>query len=96
MKREDIEHLAKLARIGITDTEADTLALEVTSVLDYVSEIEDIVGADAGKKKIGPLNTVMRPDGEPHAADLYTEDLLAAAPDRNGRYIQVKKIIIDK
>ncbi len=96
MKREDIEHLAKLARIGITDAEADALASDVTSVLEYVSEIEGIAGTGAVEKKVGPLNTVLRTDGEPHAADLYTKDLLEAAPDRHGRYVKVRKILEDK
>lgn len=96
MKREDIAHLANLARIGITDAEADALASDVTSVLNYVSEIEDITGSSAGEKQVGRLHTVMRADGEPHEADLYTNDLLSAAPERDGRYVQVQKIIEDK
>ena len=96
MKREDIAHLAKLARIGITDAEAEAFATDVTSILAYVSEIEDITGTEADEKKVGVLNTVMRSDGEPHEADLYTEDLLNAAPDRIGRYVRVRKILEDK
>jgi aspartyl-tRNA(Asn)/glutamyl-tRNA(Gln) amidotransferase subunit C len=96
MKREEIEHLATLARIGITDAEADALAADVTSVLSYVSEIEEIASGEAKEKTVGPLHTVMRGDGEAHAADLYTDDLLAAAPDRDGRYIKVRKILEDK
>lgn len=96
MKREDIEHLAKLARIGITDAEADALAHDVTSVLEYVSEIEEIAGADAGEKKVGPVNTVMRNDNDPHDADLYTKDLVDAAPLSRGRYVEVRKILEDK
>lgn len=96
MKREDIEHLAKLARIGITDTEADALAQDISSVLSYVSEIEEISGGEASEKQVGPLHTIMRPDTEPHEAGLYTEDLLKAAPDRDGRYVKVKKILAER
>jgi aspartyl-tRNA(Asn)/glutamyl-tRNA(Gln) amidotransferase subunit C len=96
MKREDIEHLARLSRIGITDVEAEALAKDVTSVLNYVSEIEDITGSTATEKQVGALHSVMRPDGEPTPGDTYTEVLLDAAPERVGRYIQVKKIIDDK
>lgn len=96
MKREDIEHLAKLARIGITNAEADTLATDVTNVLNYISEIEDISGGEASEKQVGSLHTIMRSDTEPHEGNLYTEDLLGAAPDRNGRYVKVKKIIEGK
>ena len=96
MKREDIMHLARLARIEVGDSEADALASEITSILGYVSEIEKITGNVASEKVVGPLNNVMREDTHPHTPGMYTEDLLNLAPERKGQYVQVKKIIADK
>lgn len=96
MKREDIEHLAKLARIEVKGDEAVSLAEDITSILGYVSEIEEITGSAAIEKKVGPLYNVMREDENPHEAGLYTEDLLALAPERQGQYVKVKKIIGSK
>ncbi len=96
MKKDDITRLAGLARIELTDTEAESFALEITSILGYVSEIADITGTAAPEKKVGALYNVMREDGEPHAAGIYTEDLLKAAPERDGQYVKVKKILADK
>lgn len=96
MKREDIERLAKLSRIALTDAEVDEFATEITEILGYVSEIEEITGSSAGEKKVGALYNVMREDGEPNAADSFTEALLTAAPARRGRFVEVKKIIGDK
>lgn len=96
MKKEDVEHLAKLARIELRENEADTLAEDITSILGYVSEIEEITGNTEGEKKVGVLYNVMREDVAPHDPDLYTDDLLNCAPERDGRYIKVKKIIADK
>lgn len=96
MERKDIEHLAKLSRIAVSDAEADALAKDITSILGYVSEIEEITGSVAGEKKVGALFNVMREDTRPHTAGLYTEDLLNEAPERDGQYIKVKKIIGDK
>lgn len=93
MKKEDIAHLAKLARIEISEDEAETLATNITSILGYVSEIEEIAGATQPEKKVGALFNVMRPDTDPHEAGMYTEDLLSAAPQRHGQYVKVKKII---
>lgn len=93
MQREDIEHLARLSRIELAGNEADVLAENITSILSYVSEINEITG-DAGlTKKVGPVHNVFREDGEPHAAGTYTQDLLDAAPDRDGAYFRVKKIL---
>lgn len=96
MKKEDIEHLAKLSRIAIGDEEASELAEDITSILGYVSEIEEITGSAEIEKKVGPLYNVLREDTEPHAAGLYTEDLLNLAPTRDGQYVKVKKILDKK
>ena len=96
MQRADIEHLAKLARIAVTAEEADALAHDITGILKYVSEIEAITGAQAGEKKVGALFNVMREDTNPHESGIYTEDLLALAPERYGQYVKVKKILVDK
>lgn len=96
MKKEDIEHLAKLSRIALKEGEADALAEKITSILGYVSEINEITGNTAGEKKVGAVSNVMREDGEPHEPGLYTEALLSAAPEREGQYVKVKKILEDK
>ena len=93
MKREDIEHLARLSRIAVTESEADALAADITSILSYVSEIEEITGSKEIEKKVGPLYNVMRDDADPHEAGKYTEDLLNLAPERQGQYVKVKKIL---
>lgn len=95
MEKKDVEHLAKLSRIALRDGEADVLATEITSILGYVSEINEITGG-MHEKKVGALSNVMREDGEPHVADTYTEALVSAAPERDGRYVKVKKILGDK
>lgn len=95
MKREDIEHLAKLSRIALSDAEAEARAHDITSILGYVSEIESLTGSTLDKST-GPHVNVMRDDTEPHAPNLYTEDLLREAPHRHGQYIKVKRILTDK
>ena len=96
MERKDIEHLAKLSRIAVTDDEADALAKDITSILGYVSDIEEITGSKEEEKKAGALFNVMREDANPHEPGIYTEDLLNLAPERDGRYVKVKKILGDK
>ncbi len=96
MERKDIEHLAKLARIAVTEAEADRLAADITGILGYIREIEDIAGTGAPEKKVGALYNVMREDGEPHPSGMYTEDLLNDAPKRYQDYVEVKKIIDQK
>jgi aspartyl-tRNA(Asn)/glutamyl-tRNA(Gln) amidotransferase subunit C len=93
MKKEDIEHLAGLARIALSDTEKESLAQDITNILGYVSEIKEITAEVTDEKKVGELNNVMREDTDPHEPGIYTEELLNAAPERHGQYLKVKKIL---
>lgn len=93
MEKKDIEHLAHLARIRLADDEAVSLASDITKIIGYVSEIDEIAAEGSAQKEVGPLHNVMRKDGEPHESGIYTEDLLRAAPERSGQYIKVKKIL---
>jgi aspartyl-tRNA(Asn)/glutamyl-tRNA(Gln) amidotransferase subunit C len=93
MQKEDITRIANLARIELTPEEAETFALEVTSVLGYVSEIKEITGDAPEEKVIGALYNVMREDTNPHEEGYFTEALLASAPERDGQYVKVKKIL---
>ena len=93
MKKEDIEHLASLSRITLHDDEINELSSDISEILEYVSVVNEITSESSGEKKVGPLNTVLREDGEPHEPGIYSEDLLNAVPARDRNYIKVKKIL---
>jgi len=92
MKREDIDHLAELARIELTDSERETLAENITNVLGYVSQIDEITVSEE-KKEVGAHYNIMREDEDPHEPGVYSDDIIGAMPDSQGRYLRVKKII---
>jgi aspartyl/glutamyl-tRNA(Asn/Gln) amidotransferase C subunit len=89
----EIHRLGGLARIELTDEEAEGFARDVSKILGYVSEVSKITGDISPDKVPGVLVNVMRDDEEPHEAGIYTEDLLKTAPLRRGAYIEVKKIL---
>lgn len=90
--KEDIEKLALLVRISVSDEEKETFTKEIESILEYVSEIQSFSG-DTVEKVAGENYNVFREDGEPHESGVYTEILLAQAPQREGEYVKVKKIL---
>jgi aspartyl-tRNA(Asn)/glutamyl-tRNA(Gln) amidotransferase subunit C len=93
MEKEDILHLANLSRIQISDAEAESFRGEVESVLAYVSAVESITADSGITKKTGPVFNIFREDEVRNKPDEYTEVLLAEAPKRKGRHLQVKKIL---
>jgi len=92
MKREEIEHLAALARIELTEREETALSESITDILEYVSAVNEIV-REAPEKRVGAVYNVMREDVESHEPGEHTEAILEAAPSRKGQYVKVKKII---
>lgn len=88
----DIEKLADLARLEISQEEKENLRNEFDGILKYVGEIQKISG-DPGKKEVGAVHNVMRDDAHPHLPGEFTEDLLANAPASQDGYIKVKKIL---
>ena len=98
----DVEHLAGLARIAISDSEKELLRHDLEEILAYVSQIKEISAeppvSETGLPAIplgtaGELRNVMREDINPHESGIFTEDILKQAPSRKGDRIAVKKIL---
>ncbi len=83
----DVEKLAKLARIAITDEEKAQFGKEIESILGYVSEIQEV--AREGKQTIS-IKNIMREDV---AVDTDPKNILEEAPHTEGDFIAVKKIL---
>jgi len=87
-----VEKLAKLARLKLSAEEKQKFAKEIGAILEYVGQIKE-AGAEAGERKIPELRNVMRADENPHESGIHTEDLLNSAPERDGGYLKVEKIL---
>lgn len=92
MKKEEVEHLASLARIALTPEELERLPEELSSIVSYVSVVSEIAAADEGPT-LTPRYNVFRPDEVTIEPDTHTEDLLREMPETDGRYMKVRKIL---
>jgi aspartyl-tRNA(Asn)/glutamyl-tRNA(Gln) amidotransferase subunit C len=77
--REDVAHVARLARLELTEDELDRFTVQLASVLDHASDIAalDLSGLEPMSHPL-EIRTVLRPD-EPHPP-LDRAAVLAAAP----------------
>lgn len=90
----DIAALAALARLEVTPEEITKLEQEIPEILEFVTTIQK---ASSEAPKIDTTHrNVMREDANPHEGGLYTEDLLAAAPERKGNAIAVRQVVSRK
>ena len=94
MDKDKVTALSKLARIEISDSEAENLASEFEGILNYVGEVKKAIAySTAHTTPELYRKNIMREDSNPHTSGLYTKDLLKEAPNTEGDYIKVKKII---
>lgn len=93
---DDVKTLATLSRIDMTEAEVESFKQEIGSILNYVAQIQSAQAVqstqtdqhnDAGFPR--PHN-VFRDDVVENVGGGYTEDLLNAAPARDGNFVQVK------
>ena len=80
IEREQVLHVAKLARLGLSDEEVETMAGELSGILEHVDRI---AGLDLDEVEptshVVELENVLRPD-VPHES-LPPDIALASAPD---------------
>jgi aspartyl-tRNA(Asn)/glutamyl-tRNA(Gln) amidotransferase subunit C len=92
LTREQVKHVAELAKLGLTDEEIEMYCEQLSAILDYFVTLQrldtDTIPPTA---TVLPLRNVMRED-EP-GSSLSREDALANAPAAVEGYFQVKAIL---
>lgn len=89
---QQIEHIAKLARLGITEQEKEKYAKELANILDYFKKLEQADTTDILPiKQITGLKNRTRDD----IIDSFSaqETILDNAPARKNRFVKVKSIL---
>jgi aspartyl-tRNA(Asn)/glutamyl-tRNA(Gln) amidotransferase subunit C len=92
MTIEDVNKLAILARIEMSDAEKTEFLGNMESILGYIDIIKKAT-VEGVNPEIGEVRNVMRTDENPHESGKYTEKILAQAPDTQDGYLKVKKIL---
>ncbi len=91
LSKKEVEHIAQLARLGITDEEKEKYAEQLSAILDYVEQLNKL-----NTDKVEPIGqitgaeNVMREDDIKNKPD--RENMLKNAPDKENGFIKVKSI----
>jgi aspartyl-tRNA(Asn)/glutamyl-tRNA(Gln) amidotransferase subunit C len=92
ISKQEVEHIAKLARLGLGDEEIEKFQEELSSILDYIEKMKevDVSGIEPTSHPI-KIENVMREDKE--SAFGSEEKLTDLAPDKKEGHIKVKSIL---
>jgi aspartyl-tRNA(Asn)/glutamyl-tRNA(Gln) amidotransferase subunit C len=80
---DDVLHVARLARLGLRDGEAERLQSELSAILDAVGKVSELDLTDVPPTS-HPLDLVNVWDEDEPRPSLDVEDALANAPEREG------------
>ena len=94
ISREEVQHVARLARLALTDEELERMREQLDAILAYIDKLRelDVEGVEPTSHAV-PMVNVMRDDDI--APVLSQEAALANAPDRAGELFRVPRIIED-
>jgi len=91
---EDVQHVARLARLELTDAEVELFRDQLSAVLERAQRIQQLPLADVPPTAHPvPLRNVWR-DDVVDPADV-SEAVLGNAPEREGEFFRVPRILED-
>ena len=94
IERKDVEHVARLARLALTDAELEKMRDQLNGILTYIEKLNALEtdGVEPTSHAV-PLVNVMRDD---ETWTCLPQDVaLANAPERSDAFFRVPRIIED-
>lgn len=100
--KEDLEKVAMLSRLSLTEEEKEKFLGQMKEILGYVGQISDMSdesveasgGEHYGDQFENSINkNIMRNDEILNEAESYTEKILEDAPNREGKFIKVSQVL---
>jgi aspartyl-tRNA(Asn)/glutamyl-tRNA(Gln) amidotransferase subunit C len=88
----DVEHVAALARLGLTAEEKERLRDQLSSILQHIDALSELdTDAIPPTAQVVPLSNVLRADVA--APSLPREQVLANAPRQAGGFFEVDAVL---
>ncbi|NWF51782.1 MAG: Asp-tRNA(Asn)/Glu-tRNA(Gln) amidotransferase subunit GatC [Nitrospirae bacterium] len=92
ISREEIEHIALLSRLYLSEEEKELYGSQLSRILDYMEKLNELDTKDVEPTShVLPLCNVMRDDIL--RPSIPKENALANAPDHTDKFYRVPKII---
>src|SRR6056297_3872689 len=90
--KKQIEHLADLARLGVTESEKEKYSEQISDILDYFDQLREV-----DTKEVAPLSHVFELSNitrkDKNKKICSPEELIAEAPETEKRQIKIKSVL---
>ncbi len=92
LTREEVRHIDRLARLGLTEAELDKFGEQLSNILENFEILQQVDTGDIPPTAQSiTLQNVTRDDEV--VPSLPPEDILANAPRREGNYFRVRAVL---
>ena len=92
ISREQVEHVAMLARLGLSDDEKARLQVQLSSILEYMAALSQVdTSTIPPTAQVIPLRNVMRDDVA--VPSLTVDQIMANAPEREGNFFRFPPVL---
>ena len=89
---QEVEHVARLARLELTAEEKERMRAQLDSILSYIDKLNELdTTAVEPTSHVLPMTNVFREDEV--APSLAQEEILANAPERHDLFFRVPRIL---
>jgi aspartyl-tRNA(Asn)/glutamyl-tRNA(Gln) amidotransferase subunit C len=94
LTKKQIEHIAKLARLELTEKETQKYGGQLSDVLSYIEQLRevDIDGVEPTAQVTG-MENVFREDAAEEWDDAERIEALAQAPELEDGWVKVKRVL---
>ena len=95
--KKQVEHIAELSRIKLSDKEKEKFSKELSQILDYFEKLKEVNTENVSPiSQVTGIKNVLREDEEEkiekQKRDKRRENILKNVPEKEGEYIKVKSV----
>ena len=92
LNSEEVRHIARLARIGMTESEVELMRGQLSNILRHFDSLQELDTDDVEPTgHSADVETVVREDTAAQSID--REDALSNAPRRDGDFVRVRAVL---
>jgi aspartyl-tRNA(Asn)/glutamyl-tRNA(Gln) amidotransferase subunit C len=94
LSREEVLHIAALAKVGVTEADVEKMREQLSNILDNFEALQKVDTADVAPtaQSLALQNVIFCDEVRP---SLSQEEVLANAPQREGDFLKVKIVLED-
>ncbi len=92
LSRDEVLHIARLARLGLSEAEVDKFSEQLSNILETFAILQQVDTTDVPPTTQSlPLQNVLRDDAVTES--LSPSEILANAPRKEGDYFRVRAVL---